>query len=102
MSKMTNNKSTPIKKDLKKNSVGKKGGSSAMMTGAAGAVIGAAVGGVAGVALSDQRTRKKIGELAQEAKKLASETLEENKVEIPSKVELPTQKTTTRSTSRKN
>jgi hypothetical protein len=71
--------------------MGKKGGS-ALAAGVTGAAIGAAVGGVTGVALSDEKTRKKVGTLAGGAKKLATDAMQKTKVEMPSKIELPTQK----------
>jgi gas vesicle protein len=58
---------------------GRKGGmSGAMLAGVAGgALVGAALGGAAAVALSDKKTREKVGEIASDVTTYAADVLEE-------------------------
>lgn len=53
---------------------GKKGGSTTMISTAAGAVMGATIGGLAGAALSDTKTRRMMGEKITDLAKGATET----------------------------
>lgn len=54
----------------------KKGGSTMMVAGATGAVIGAAIGGAAGAVLADEQTRKKIGAQLSHVSEYASNAME--------------------------
>jgi hypothetical protein len=71
----------------KSKQVGKKGGKSSIMAaGAAGAVVGAAIGGVTAAALADSQTRKKVGAVAADVTEFATEVIEEAKVTEPQNV----------------
>jgi len=62
---------------VKSKSVNRKGGSHSMVSGpAAGAVIGAALGGIAGVALSNEKTRKQVGKIASSVGEIAADVMD--------------------------
>jgi hypothetical protein len=68
----------PTKKTTKKSATkkGKKGGLSTVAVGAAGAVVGAALGGATAAALSNEKTRKSLGEVVGNIGEYASDAMD--------------------------
>ncbi len=62
----------PAKETVKK--LGKKGGNHMMMSTTAGLIVGATVGGIAGAVLSDEETRKIVGDRIAQFARNATET----------------------------